>query len=154
MLKYTDYDIVFREIPDQTTLAINLSNCPHRCIGCHSPQLQQDIGKVLDKKSLQEIIAKYLGFITCVCFMGGDLDPQSINDLAYFVKSSYNNKLKTGWYSGNNRLSEKVSVKNFDYIKIGSYNYKLRGLDSETTNQRIYKIENSKLLDVTFQMRG
>ncbi len=154
MLKYTDYDIVFREIPDQTTLAINLSNCPHRCVGCHSPQLQQDIGEILNEKTLQGIIDKYLGFITCVCFMGGDLDPQSVNNLACFVKQNYNNNLKTGWYSGNNRLSEKVSVQNFDYIKIGSYNYKLGGLDSETTNQRIYKIENLNLLDVTFRMRG
>ena len=25
MLRYTDYDIVFREIPDETTLAVNLA---------------------------------------------------------------------------------------------------------------------------------
>ena len=35
MLRYTDYDIVFREIPDETTLAVNLAGCPNRCPGCN-----------------------------------------------------------------------------------------------------------------------
>ena len=49
MLKYVDYDIAFQEIPDEVTLAINLSNCPHRA-GCHSPHCD-DIGKNLPKFS-------------------------------------------------------------------------------------------------------
>ena len=52
MLKYTDYDIVFQEIPDEVTLAINLSNCPNRCKGCHSPYLQQNVGEALTEENL------------------------------------------------------------------------------------------------------
>ena len=40
MLKYAGYDIVFQEIPDEVTLALNLSGCPNGCPGCHSPHLQ------------------------------------------------------------------------------------------------------------------
>ena len=47
MLKYYNYDIVFQEIPDEVTLAVNLTNCPHRCIGCHSPHLRHNIGEPL-----------------------------------------------------------------------------------------------------------
>ena len=36
MLKYANFDIVFQEVPDEVTLAINISNCPNQCVGCHS----------------------------------------------------------------------------------------------------------------------
>lgn len=39
MLKYVNTDIVFQEFPDEVTLAINLSNCPCHCPGCHSSYL-------------------------------------------------------------------------------------------------------------------
>ena len=40
MLKYYNYDIVFQEYPDEVTLAINLTMCPNRCVGCHSAYLR------------------------------------------------------------------------------------------------------------------
>ena len=69
MLKYVGYDIVFQEIPDQVTLAINLSLCPNHCVGCHSPYLRNDVGNVLDEKALDEMLAQYVGEVTCVSFM-------------------------------------------------------------------------------------
>ena len=36
MLKYANFDIVFQEVPEEVTLAINISNCPNQCPGCHS----------------------------------------------------------------------------------------------------------------------
>ncbi len=151
MLKYTDYDIVFSEIPNEVTLAINLSNCPHRCKGCHSPQLREDIGEELNEKSLETILKSYEGMITCVCFMGGDSTPKDVEFLSNFIKKQYN--LKTGWYSGSDEISDEISVENFNFIKIGGYNYKLGGLDSKITNQRLYKIDNLVLNDITFQMQ-
>lgn len=47
MLKYVDARVVFQEIPDEITLAINISNCPCHCKGCHSQYLAEDIGKPL-----------------------------------------------------------------------------------------------------------
>ena len=44
MLKYVNTDIVFQEIPDEVTLAVNISNCPCRCPGCHSEYLWEDVG--------------------------------------------------------------------------------------------------------------
>ena len=75
MLRYADYDIVFQEIPDEVTLAINLSNCPNHCKGCHSAYLMEDIGEPLTEESLSTLLGKYGKAITCVCFMGGDASP-------------------------------------------------------------------------------
>lgn len=71
MLKYVDYDILFQEIPDEVTLAINLSRCPYRCKGCHSPQLQSDIGEELNEEALLRLLQRYGKSVTCICFMGG-----------------------------------------------------------------------------------
>ena len=39
---------------------------------------------------------------------------------------------------------------NFDFVKVGPYVERLGGLDHETTNQRLYKVENGKeLVDIT-----
>lgn len=150
MLKYADYDIVFQELPNEVTLAINISNCPNHCPGCHSAYLMQNVGQPLTDDSLTELIAKYEGDITCVCFMGGDAEPLEVMCLARYVKKQYEGKLKTGWYSGKDKLPEAFPIKDFDYIKIGGYKEELGPLKSETTNQRLYKVVNeSEMQDVT-----
>lgn len=149
MLKYADYDIVFTEIPDEVTLAINLSNCPHRCKGCHSPYLQQDVGYELNEDSLTKLIANYKNSITCVCFMGGDADIDGLCYLAHYVKQTYNGKIKTGWYSGNNSIKNIKAVENFDFIKLGEYVEALGGLNKKTTNQRLYSVDKKELNDIT-----
>lgn len=153
MLKYTDYDIVFQEIPDEVTLAINLSNCPHRCVGCHSPQLQSDIGEPLNENVITELLEKYGDGITCVCFMGGDSAPDEVCRLAEFIRLFTNNKIKTAWYSGNNSLKDKEFTRFFDFIKLGEYVESLGGLNKRTTNQRLYAISNGTMLDITAKMQ-
>ncbi len=151
MLKYTDYDIVFSEIPDETTFAINISNCPNRCPGCHSPQLMEDIGELLTEHNLGRLVDKYINDITCICFMGGDREPQEINKLAAFIKNEYQN-IKTGWYSGKPQLPSGFNTDVLDYIKLGPYVAALGGLKSKTTNQRLYQYEKGgNVKDITFR---
>ena len=78
MLRFADYDIVFQEIPDEVTLAVNLSNCPNRCKGCHSAYLMEDVGDPLTEESLSMLLQKYGKSVTCVCFMGGDAFPDEV----------------------------------------------------------------------------
>ena len=154
-MKYYNYDIVFQEIPDEVTLAINITNCPHRCVGCHSPQLQQDIGKLLDKSELDKLINNNKD-ITCICFMGGDADVGELNELLFYLKHNYQSKYKIGWYSGNDRLDHKIFLYILDYIKIGPYNKELGGLSNKKTNQHLYKIrhieESNILTDITHEI--
>ena len=145
MTKYTDYDIVFQEIPGETTLAVNISNCPHRCPGCHSPQLQTDIGEELTPEVLSALIKKYSG-ATCICFMGGDSAPEEIAELAREVKREFP-ALKTAVYSGNSTLPAALDA--FDYVKIGAWNAELGTLKDRTTNQRLYAVRGGKTEDIT-----
>lgn len=150
MLKYSNYNIVFQEIPGEVTLAVNLSNCPNRCKGCHSLYLQENIGEVFDEYILGLLLDKYGNSITCICFMGGDSDPIEVERLSILIHKRTNGIIKTGWYSGRPKLPEAISAKNFNYIKLGPYIEKFGGLDNPLTNQRFYKVEIGKMIDQTF----
>jgi anaerobic ribonucleoside-triphosphate reductase activating protein len=154
MLRYHNYDVVFREIPGETTLAINLTNCPHRCPGCHSPHLREDRGEVLDRPALAALIERYGRAITCVCFMGGDAQAEEVAQLAVFVRRTAPAHLRTAWYSGRAQLPERRLQKCFDYIKIGPYIEALGPLDAPTTNQRLYRITDEGATDRTAIFRG
>ena len=145
MLKYANFDIVFQEVPDEVTLAINISNCPNQCVGCHSKYLWQDVGYVLDKEALDKLVEQYKSGITCVCFMGGDRQPKDVATLAKHLRQ--NTKLKVAWYSGNDIIPRYANL--FDYIKIGGYRADLGGLNSRTTNQRLYSYTNGHSEDIT-----
>jgi anaerobic ribonucleoside-triphosphate reductase activating protein len=149
MLRFVSYDIVFQEIPGEVTLALNLSNCPYRCKGCHSPWLRENAGDVLDENSISALIEKYGNSITCICFMGGDITPKDINYYANFIKTKTAVPIKVGWYSGRNSLPLECSLQNFDYIKLGPYIERFGGLDSETTNQQFFRVDNGEMVDMT-----
>ena len=153
MVKYYNSMVVFEEIPDEITLAINITNCPCRCVNCHSKFLWEDVGTELTFEELERLIKENDG-ITCVCFMGGDANPKEINDLATYISAKNMcgyKPLKIGWYSGKDELSEDIDIRLFDYIKLGHYDEKFGGLDKETTNQHLYKITHDKesLIDIT-----
>ena len=149
MLKYANYDVVFQEVPDEVTLAINISNCPNQCPGCHSKYLWENIGKNLDMNELNRLVSQYETGITCVCFMGGDANPKEVADMAWQLKNNHSN-LKMAWYSGKNELPQNVSTDHFDYIKLGRYVAELGPLDSATTNQRMMKrLADGRVKDIT-----
>ena len=149
MLKYANYDVVFQEVPDEVTLAINISNCPNQCPGCHSKYLWDNVGKNLDLNELNRLVSQYETGITCVCFMGGDAEPKEVADMAWQLKNSHSN-LKMAWYSGKNELPQNVSTDHFDYIKLGRYVAELGPLDSATTNQRMMKrLADGRVKDIT-----
>lgn len=147
MLKYTDYEVVFREIPNKVTLAINISNCPNHCPGCHSPELRKDIGTELTDNELFRILDENKG-INCICFMGAGRDVPRLAELLKLLKKKHP-FLETGLYTGADEFDESVFEGNLNYLKIGSYIEKLGPLDKETTNQRLYRLVDGKRSDIT-----
>lgn len=153
MLRYHNYDIVFAEIPDETTLALNLTGCPNRCPGCHSPHLQSDSGRRLDEEELTALLRLYERAITCVCFMGGDAAPDEVARLAGIIHRSWP-RLRVGWYSGRAQLPEGIAPESFDYVKLGPWVEACGPLSAPTTNQRLYRVEHDgRMTDITERFR-
>ena len=148
MIKFVNSMVVFEEIPNEITLAVNISNCQFHCDGCHSSYLRENIGHELNFKAIDELIEKNDG-ITCFCFMGEGNDPKALmNDILY-IKEKYPH-IKIGLYSGNNEPTylkcnahTNGNVDFMDsvtYYKIGPYIEEFGPLNKRTTNQKMFKI--------------
>ncbi|MBQ8483378.1 MAG: anaerobic ribonucleoside-triphosphate reductase activating protein [Bacteroidales bacterium] len=139
MLRCYSYDIVCQEIPDEITLAVNISCCPNRCPGCHSPWLWEDAGEEMTEEMLVTLIGRYSSAVTCFCFMGGDADPFEVQRLAQCVRKEFPH-LRTAWYSGKERIPDSFDISSMDYIKIGPYIAEKGGLKSRETNQVLFRV--------------
>lgn len=137
-MRYVDVKVVFAEIPDEITLAINISGCPVKCPDCHSKYLWEDVGEPLDRASLHNLIEKNKG-ISCIAFMGGDANVPYLQTLIYWVRTRYP-ELKIAWYSGREEPIKRSDIRHLDYIKMGPYIKERGPLNDKNTNQRLYRI--------------
>lgn len=151
-LKYQGYAIVLQEVPDEITLAFNISGCPYRCPQCHSKHLWEYTGNYLGQ-DFDKVLSEYKDYISCVCFMGGDYNINELHDLCKRVKEL---NLKTAIYSGADNI---VIFEDFfndhiiDYIKVGPYDEKKGGLDKIGTNQSMYIVNNMQLININSKFR-
>ena len=148
MLKYLKVQELFQEVPGEITLGISISGCTIHCKGCHSRELWEDKGESLDVETLCGLLNQHEG-ITCVCLFGGEHDIDALTELFMYAHK----RVKTAWYSGLDRLpKDKHGILQFlDFYKEGHFDYELGGLDSPTTNQKLYHITHpgEKLWDIT-----
>lgn len=142
-LKYISTCIALQEVPDEISLIINVSGCPHHCEGCHSQYLWEYKGNYL-LDDIEQLINEHGLYTTCVCIMGGDYNIFELNQLiGYISMRGY----KTCVYLGCDYLP--IELDAVDYLKIGSYKKEFGGLDKLTTNQRFYKRVNDQYVDIT-----
>lgn len=142
-MKYVSSSIVLEEIPDEITLALEISSCPHHCKNCHSPELREDIGIPLTEDEIEKLVKRYSD-ISCICFMGGDRNHYEIINLAHYIKNKY--KIKVGMYSGDKEI-DKSLIPYLDYYKVGPYIEERGPLKNRNTNQRLYRINHRKILN-------
>ena len=66
--------------------------------------------------------------------------------MLHHIRETYH--VKTCLYSGSDALNELSELlAELDYIKIGRYQKEFGGLNSKTTNQRMYEIKDGKISD-------
>lgn len=146
MIKYSDSFVVFEEIPDKVSLALNITNCANNCPGCHSPELALDMGQELTEEIIDELIKENKG-VNCFLFMGEGRDYKRLLELAMYIKEKYP-YMAVGVYSGRDEVEDEY-YKVFDYVKVGPYKEDLGPLNKRTTNQRLYKMVNGIKTDIT-----
>lgn len=149
MIKFERTLVTFTEVPDEISLCINCTCCPLHCKGCFEPWLQNDDGEILTEEELYRLI-KTNQYITCVCFMGGINDYNTLAKLMMFVK---NLNLKVAIYSGHNHI-EPIIEPYVDYYKIGPYQPECGPLNLTTTNQKFYKKENNQWINITYKFQN
>lgn len=153
MIRYTDVELTFAEIPNEINLCFSISNCSGVCENCHSPELRDDVGQSLEE-NIEAEISRRRG-ITCVCFLGEARKIPNVfnewNRIISIVRKKFP-KLKIAIYSG--RQEEEIEEEMwqlFDYIKVGPYIPSFGSLENPRTNQKLFQIDrkNDQKNDIT-----
>lgn len=156
LLRFTQEQIVWQEVPNEVSLAFLFSGCSLRCQGCHSADAwKAGIGRELTVDYLQCRLKRYQGLITCVLFMGGEWLPEKLSSLLDVVQRA---GLKSCLYTGleQNELAQLSDgiIEKLTYLKTGRWHTQLGGLNSPTTNQKFIDLRTGKILNSLFQNRN
>jgi anaerobic ribonucleoside-triphosphate reductase activating protein len=147
-LRYSNEQIVWQEVPGETSLAFTITGCPLRCKGCHSSEYRNPkTGEPLLPEYLQVRLEQYRGLITCVLFLGGEWLPELLQPL---LEQAQRANIKTCLYSGFDQVPDCL-LKHLTYLKTGPWIAARGGLDCPTTNQRFIDLRTNELLNYKFQ---
>ncbi len=141
--KFLDTDVVFQEIPNEVSLAITITNCQNKCLGCHSPYLRKDVGKDL-LVELPGLMKKYKGLISTILLLGEGNDKKGLMEILLKIRLE---GFKTALYSGSDDIDREF-LPLLDFYKIGSYRQELGGLGSPNSNQKLYKVVRQDLIEI------
>lgn len=149
-IRFISEQIVWQEVPNETSLAFLISGCPLGCKGCHSIESWKlGSGQFLSEIYLQQRLAQYQGLISCVLFMGGEWLPELLLQRLQLARQF---GLKTCLYTGlelEQLPPEILAV--LDYVKTGRWIVELGGLNCITTNQRFIDLQTGKVLNAHFR---
>jgi len=138
--------IGLQEVPGEISLIIPITGCGHSCKGCHSPELQDaSNGVQLTNVVYLELLDKYKDKVSCICFFAGEFEVE------HLLLEAKRRVFKTALYSGYDKLWDIPwgIMDKLDYLKMGHYNEKLGGLANSITNQRMYRLTDEGLEEIT-----
>lgn len=148
-LTFTTEQIVWQEVPNEVSLAFLVAGCPLSCKGCHSTDSWKvGQGNPLTLDYLCHRLDKYNGLLTCVLFMGGEWQADTLSSLLQLVQAK---GLRTCLYTGLEQedVPQKL-LPYLTYLKTGRWIAERGGLDSPHTNQRFIDLRNGSILNHYF----
>lgn len=151
-IRFCNQQVVWQEVPNETSLAFLITGCPLGCKGCHSiDSWKRGSGQILKEIYLAEHLKKYQGFITCVLFMGGEWLPDKLIPL---LKMARKQGLNTCLYTGLEKIElDPRLLPELTYLKTGRWIAERGGLNSLTTNQRFVDLRTGECLNGLFVKR-
>ncbi|MCG7656437.1 anaerobic ribonucleoside-triphosphate reductase activating protein [Wielerella bovis] len=143
-LYFTQEQIVWQEVPNEVSLAFLISGCPLRCAGCHSADSwKANRGEILSVDYLRTRLQMYRNLLTCVLFLGGEWQPETLLALLNVARDEFG--LKTCLYTGLERDElPPMLLPKLTFLKTGRWVAVLGGLDNPNTNQRFIDLRTDE----------
>lgn len=143
-LYFTQEQIVWQEVPNEVSLAFLISGCPLRCAGCHSADSwKANRGEILSVDYLRTRLKMYRNLLTCVLFLGGEWQPETLLALLNVARDEFG--LKTCLYTGLERDElPPILLPKLTFLKTGRWVAALGGLDNPNTNQRFIDLRTDE----------
>lgn len=132
--------IVFQEHPEFVSLGLWMSGCPNKCPGCHSKELWENTGEVINEQKLIGMLNNYGQFIDNVIYFGGEWEK---SELLKFLKLTKEKGLKRTLWTGLEVIDEDIKAE-VDFLKTGPYIEALGDLRSPTTNQKYFEVTTGR----------
>ena len=90
------------------------------------------MGRPLDPATLASTLDRYAGLASCVCFLGGEWQPEALIELLELCRAK---GFATCLYTGRETIDDTIAV-HLDYLKLGPFVAARGGLDTPGTTQR------------------
>lgn len=134
----------FQEVPDNLSLCFSVFGCPHKCKNCSWAGEKEFMN--LSITDIEEILDKYKDYVSCICFLGGEWEP----DFEEILDLCNKKNLLTCLYTGADKFENQEILSKLTFIKVGHYDESLGGLQSKTTNQRFIDLRTYTCLNDKF----
>lgn len=146
-MNYSDFQVVFQEVPGEISLCFHICGCPIRCEGCHSPHLwSEENGELLTNKKFEKLLLQYDDLATCVLFMGGEWHEEELLNMLKIAKKL---QFKTCLYTGQETVSKAIRNQ-LNWLKTGKWVAELGGLNSLETNQKFIDLKTNTVQNNLF----
>ena len=117
-MRFVNEQIVWQEVPGETSLAYTITGCPLRCKGCHSSEYRNPkIGEPLYADYFQSRLNAYKGLISCVVFFWWRVVTWFI---ATLLEQARRAQLNTCLYTGFDLIPNSL-LPHLTYLKTGAW---------------------------------